>query len=78
MMNEFPSAYQTAFDQLGPRDGGVAALNGTEYLEAVAALGVDEQDFPAVQPVSQHRIWQEVTAAGTGRRGSGHRPPAPA
>jgi hypothetical protein len=66
MMNEFPSAYQAAFDQLGQHDGGVAAMNGTEYLEAVAALGVDEQAFPVVQPVSQHHIWQEVTAAGPG------------
>jgi hypothetical protein len=66
MMNEFPSAYHTAFDQLGQHDGGVAALNGTEYLEAVAGLGVDEQALVPVQPVSQHRIWQEVTAAGLG------------
>jgi hypothetical protein len=66
MMNEFPSAYQVAFDQLGPRDGGVAALNGTEYLEALAGLGVDDSGFPPVQPVSQHRIWQELTATGAG------------
>jgi hypothetical protein len=39
-------------------------MNGTEYLETVAALGVDERDFPSVQPVSQHRIWEEVTVAG--------------
>jgi hypothetical protein len=65
MMNEFPAAYQSAFDQLGQRDaGGVAAMNGSEYLEAVAGLGVDERELPAVQPVSQHRIWEEVTAPG--------------
>jgi hypothetical protein len=59
MMNEFPSAYERAFEQLG---GEVVALNGTEYLEALAALGVDERAFPPVQPVSQHRIWAEIAA----------------
>jgi hypothetical protein len=60
MMNEFPSAYEQAFDQLGA--GGVVAMNGSEYLAALAALGVDERAFAPVQPVSQHRIWQEMAA----------------
>jgi hypothetical protein len=62
MMNEFPSAYQRAFDHLV----GVVAMNGTEYLEAMAALGVDGGAFSPVQPVSQHRIWQEMPAPGPG------------
>jgi hypothetical protein len=67
MMNEFPSAYEQAFDRLDQRDdAGVVALNGTEYLEALAALGVDDRAFPPVQPVSQHRIWEELTAPGPG------------
>ena len=54
MMNEFPSAYERAFDELGAGVANVAAMNGTEYLEALAAMGVDEQGaFPTVQPVSQ-------------------------
>jgi hypothetical protein len=65
MMNEFPRAYEQVFDQLGA-GGGVVAMNGTEYLEALAALGVDERVFPPVQPVSQHRIWEEVGAPGPG------------
>ena len=63
MMNEFPSAYERAFEQLGPADD-VVAMNGSEYLAAVAALGIDEADFPAVQPVSQHRIWAAFTEPG--------------
>jgi hypothetical protein len=63
-MNEFPSAYERAFDELGA--GPVAAMNGTEYLEALAALGLDERAFSPVQPVSQHRIWQELPAPGPG------------
>jgi hypothetical protein len=65
MMNEFPSAYEQAFDRLDAA-GGVVAMNGTEYLEALAAAGVDERLFPPVQPVSQHRIWQEISAPGHG------------
>jgi hypothetical protein len=65
MMNEFPSAYERAFADLGSSgDSSVLAMNGTEYLESLAALGVVEDDFPVVQPVSQHRIWQEVSAPG--------------
>jgi hypothetical protein len=63
MMNEFPSAYERAFEQQG---GGVVAMNGTEYLEALAALGLDEGAFSPVQPVSQHRIWAEGEAPGPG------------
>jgi hypothetical protein len=64
MMNEFPAAYERSFEQLG--GGDVVAMNGSEYLEALAALGVDERAFPAVQPRSQHRIWAEVAAPGSG------------
>jgi hypothetical protein len=64
MMNEFPSAYQRGFDELG--GGAVVAMNGTEYLESLAALGIDESAFAPVQPVSQHRIWQELPAPGPG------------
>jgi hypothetical protein len=64
MMNEFPSAYEQAFDHLDAGD--VVGMNGTEYLEALLALGVDERAFPPVQPVSQHRIWEEMTGPGPG------------
>ena len=66
MMNEFPSAYERGFDELGGGGGSVAAMNGTEYLEALAAMGVDERAFPTVQPVSQHRIWEQMSGSGPG------------
>jgi hypothetical protein len=66
MMNEFPSAYDRAFDELGAGVGGVMAMNGTEYLEALAAMDVNERAFPVVQPVSQHRIWEQMTGSGPG------------
>src|SRR5262249_28306857 len=64
MMNEFPSAYVTAFEQAGAGD--VIAMNGSEYLEALSAMGVDERVFPAVQPRSQHRIWAQLASPARG------------
>jgi len=66
MMNEFPSAFERAFDELGAGGSDVVAMNGTEYLEALAAAGVDDRAFPTVQPVSQHRIWEQMTGTGPG------------
>jgi len=64
MMNEFPSAYDGAFEQLGAGD--VVAMNGSEYLEALLAMGIDERAFRPVQPRLQHRIWAEATSPGPG------------
>jgi hypothetical protein len=40
--------HERAFEQLGPpgASDGVIAMNGSDYLAAVAALGVAEVDFP--------------------------------
>ncbi|MFA5388394.1 MAG: glycosyl hydrolase family 57 [Candidatus Omnitrophota bacterium] len=56
MMNEFPSAYKIAFQDIG-REGAVS-MNGTEYLEFIKHAGMDEGSFMPVQPFSQHRIWE--------------------
>src|SRR5262249_50070226 len=53
------------FEQLGA-GGDVVAMNGSEYLEALSAMGVDEGAFPAVQPRGQHRIWAEVPSPSPG------------
>lgn len=58
MMNEFPPVYNIAFGEIGTE--GVVALNGSEYLEFLKQAGLDEKSFIPVQPVSQHRIWNEV------------------
>ncbi len=57
MMNEFPPAYKQAFGEIG--NEGVVAINGTEYLEFLHQLGLAMEMLTPVQPVSQHRIWQE-------------------
>lgn len=60
MMNEFVPAYRVAFDQIGTE--GVVAMNGSEYLDLIGKKGADEKKFTPVHPVSQHRIWEHVTA----------------
>jgi hypothetical protein len=35
-------------------------MNGTEYLEQLEAAGMQERDYPAIQAVQQHRLWQQL------------------
>jgi hypothetical protein len=60
MMNEFPRDFPPVWHQIRESGSGVIGLNGTEYLEQVAAAGLKPTDYPAVQAVQQHRIWQRV------------------
>ena len=59
MMNEFPAAYKQAFQEIGIV--GVVGMNGSEYLEFIKRSGIDEKSFTPVQPIAQHRIWEQVT-----------------
>jgi hypothetical protein len=55
MMNEFPPKY---FEVIRECSGSaVPAVTVTAYLEALAGLGISAADLPALQPVSQHRVW---------------------
>jgi len=36
------------------------AINGTEYLELLEAAGVQDSDYPQIQAVQQHKLWQQV------------------
>lgn len=58
MMNEFPPMYTQSMQSIGTE--GTVALNGSEYLEFLEEEGIDPADFTAVQPISQHRIWEKV------------------
>ena len=44
-------------------------LNVTEYLEQLFATGIHPGDLPVIQPMFQHRIWQQL-APGDGPTGS--------
>jgi hypothetical protein len=55
MMNEFPSKY---FEVMRECSGSsTPAMNVTEYLEHLFAMGIQEKDLPALQPICQKRIW---------------------
>ena len=57
MMNEFPSKYlEVVRECSGSR---TPIMNVSEYLDHLAALGLRERDFPALQPIHQKRIWEK-------------------
>ncbi|MFH1848009.1 MAG: glycosyl hydrolase family 57, partial [Candidatus Omnitrophota bacterium] len=58
MMNEFPPKYKGAVREM--RDTPTVMMNGSEYLGLIRRMGLDDKDFAAIQPVSQHRIWEFV------------------
>jgi hypothetical protein len=66
MMNEFPPKYlEVVRECSGTR---TPILNVTEYLEQLFAGGVQPDDLPAIQPLFQHRIWQQLAPGdGPGR-----------
>lgn len=60
MMNEFPSKYIEAMNEAS--GSGTPPVNVTEYLEYLDSIGVTEEDFPAVQPIMQQRLWDRFDA----------------
>ncbi len=58
MMNEFPSKYQQVMSESSGSD--TPAMNATEYLEHLFALGVAESEFPVIQPIFQKLIWDRM------------------
>ena len=56
MMNEFPSKY---FEVVRLASGTeTPLLNVSEYLDELAALGVESEQLPVLHPVHQGRIWE--------------------
>lgn len=63
MMNEFPRDYPRIWSEIKDNGRGVTGtvgVNGTEYIELLEAAGVNPDDYPTCQAVSQHKIWQRV------------------
>ncbi len=56
MMNEFPGKYKDVMAECSGTTTPV--VNVTEYLEYLDSLGVKEEDYPAIQPIHQHKIWK--------------------
>lgn len=61
MMNEFPNGYRQA---IHTQNHEVHAFNGLEYLEAVEAAGLSEDDFPAIQPINQAKLFETFDGGG--------------
>src|ERR687895_204346 len=59
MMHEFPPKYlEVVRECSGSR---TPIMNVTEYLEQLFATGIEPGDLPTIQPLFQHRIWQQLT-----------------
>ena len=58
MMNEFPGKYMEVVREAS--GSGTPLMNGTEYLEHLAAAGVKDSDLPALQPIKQGMIWERM------------------
>lgn len=56
MMNEFPPKYLSVVRESSGTP--TPPVNVTEYLEYLDSMGVHEADFPAIEPIFQHRIWE--------------------
>lgn len=60
MMNEFPSKYFEVVRLASGSD--TPLLNVSEYLDGLRALGLGLEQFPALQPIHQSRIWERLEA----------------
>ena len=58
MMNEFPPKYLEVMREC--TGSPTPVVNVTEYLEALAGLGIGRDDLPPVQPLLQHRVWERL------------------
>lgn len=58
MMNEFPGKFFDAMNEASHSD--TPAMNVTEYLEHLEAMGIDENDFAVLQPIHQKKIWDKM------------------
>jgi len=63
MMNEYPRDLFRVYHEIrdsGNNHSGVVAINGTEYLELIESTGIGADDYPEIQAVQQHKIWQKI------------------
>jgi len=66
MMHEFPPKYLEVVRECSASR--TPMLNVTEYLERLFATGIHPRDLPVIQPLFQHRIWQQMAPGdGPGR-----------
>ena len=63
MMNEFPQAFIQAYKRIGPKTNisPTIAMNGSEYLNFLETSNVDEDTYPVIQAIDQHKIWGKIS-----------------
>ncbi len=63
MMNEFPQAFIQAYKKIGPKTNisPTIAMNGSEYLDFLETSNIDEDNYPLIQAINQHKIWEKVS-----------------
>jgi hypothetical protein len=62
MMNEFPAAFRQAHQRVAAAGhrAETVAMNGSEYLNLLAARGLRDEDYPKIQAIHQHTLWSAV------------------
>jgi Glycosyl hydrolase family 57 len=60
MMNEFSPKFMEVMREASGSE--VPPLNVSEYLDYLESAGIHEKDFPSIQPIFHHRIWQRYQA----------------
>ena len=65
MMNEFPQAFIQAYRKIGPKTdkSTTIALNGSEYLDFLKTSNCNEDNYPQIQAVDQHKIWTRLSGS---------------
>ena len=65
MMNEFPQAFIQAHKRIGPKTdiSPTIAMNGSEYLDFLETLDIDENNYPLIQAVGQDKIWGKISGS---------------
>jgi hypothetical protein len=60
MMNEFPPKFLQVMREASGSE--VPPLNVSEYLDSLESIGITAADFPPIQPLFAHRLWQRYEA----------------
>jgi len=62
MMNEFPPKFTEVMRNCSGSE--TPAMNASEYLDHLFAMGIGENDLPVVQPLHQKMIWDRFQPGG--------------
>ncbi len=63
MMNEFPQAFIQAYKKIGPKKNKsqTIGINGSEYLNFLENLNINEDNYPLIQAMDQNKIWKKIS-----------------